>query len=174
MISQHGLSLAPYKITLSTAGYLPGLKRWKQEMPDINIALSLHSPFEEERSELIPINQRFPLTEVIKVVDKIPSGPKRFVTYEYLLIEDLNDSPAHAQALGELLENKKAYINLIPFNPYPGSHYRRPSQEKLIAFRGYLEKFQIPITLRTTEGEEILAACGQLKSSEARMKRVSS
>ncbi len=174
MISQHGLSLAPYKITLSTAGYLPGLKRWKQEMPDINIALSLHSPFDDERSELIPINQRFPLKDVVKAVDEIPSGPKRFVTYEYLLIDDLNDSPDHAQALGELLENKKAYINLIPFNPYPGSHYKRPSKEKLLAFRGYLEKYKIPITLRTTKGEEILAACGQLKSSEARMKRLSS
>lgn len=175
MISQHGLSLAPYKITLSTAGHLPGLQRWKKEMPDINIALSLHSPFEEERTKLIPINQRYPLKEVLKVVDQIPSGPKRFVTYEYLLIEDFNDSPEHAKALGELLENKKAYINLIPFNPYPGSSYKRPSQQNMLRFRGYLEKFEIPITLRTTKGDEILAACGQLKSSQSKkIKRLSS
>ena len=89
LISQHGLSLAPYKITLSTSGYLPGLKRWLDEMPNINIALSLHSPFDDQRSELIPINRKYPLETILEWVNAIPKGDKRFVTYEYLVIKDL-------------------------------------------------------------------------------------
>ncbi|MEK6773375.1 MAG: 23S rRNA (adenine(2503)-C(2))-methyltransferase RlmN [Bdellovibrionota bacterium] len=80
-LSQHGLSLAGSKITISTSGYLPGLERWKNEMPDVNIALSLHSAFNEKRSELIPINRRFPLEQILELVDSIPKGKKRFVTY---------------------------------------------------------------------------------------------
>ncbi len=164
LISQHGISMADHKITISTSGYLPGLKRWKEEMPAVNIALSLHSPFDEERTKLIPINQRYPLGEVLKWIDTIPLGKKRFVTYEYLVIAGFNDSFEHAQATGKLLSHKKAYINLIPFNPYPGSEYKRPTPDKLLQFQSYFKAFNIPVTLRTTKGDDILAACGQLKS----------
>jgi 23S rRNA (adenine2503-C2)-methyltransferase len=164
-LSQHGLSLASHKITISTSGYLPGLKRWKAEMPDVNIALSLHSPITEKRNELIPINKKYPLSEVIDLVEQIPQEEKRFVTYEYLLIADFNDTEADAKATGELLKHKKAFINLIPFNPYPDSHYKRPSLEKVEAFKSVLENFKIPVTVRTTKGDQILAACGQLNTS---------
>jgi len=165
-ISQHGLSLADHKITVSTAGFLPGLKRWRAEMPDVNIALSLHSPFDEKRSQLIPINRKFPLAEVLALVDDIPTGKKRFVTYEYLLIQDFNDAPEDAQATGELLQGKKAYVNLIPFNPFPGSRYKRPSESRVHEFKRVLDTYRIPTLIRTTKGDQILAACGQLNSSE--------
>lgn len=164
-LSQHGLSLASHKITISTSGYLPGLKRWKAEMPDVNIALSLHSPIAEKRNELIPINKKYPLHEVIELVEQIPQEEKRFVTYEYLLIADFNDNEADALATGELLKDKKAFINLIPFNPIPDSKYQRPSPEKVEAFRKILEKFNVPVTIRTTKGDQILAACGQLNTA---------
>jgi 23S rRNA (adenine2503-C2)-methyltransferase len=164
-LSQHGLSLASHKITISTSGYLPGLKRWKSEMPDVNIALSLHSPITEKRNELIPINKKYPLHEVIDLVEQIPQEEKRFVTYEYLLISDFNDSEADALATGELLKDKKAFINLIPFNPFPESKYKRPSPEKVEAFKTLLEKFNVPVTVRTTKGDQILAACGQLNTA---------
>ena len=164
-ISQHGLSLADQKITISTAGYLPGLERWKAEMPQVNIALSLHSPFKEKRDKLIPINKRYPLEEVLKYVQEIPEGKKRFVTYEYLLIDEFNDSLEDAHATGKLLEGKKAYVSLIPFNPFPDSEFKRPVLEKVHKFKEILDSYGIPTLIRVTKGAQILAACGQLNSS---------
>lgn len=163
-MSQHGLSLAKEKITISTAGYIPGLERWKEEMPDVNIALSFHSPFEEMRNELIPINKRYPLKEVMAFVEAIPHGKNRFVTYEYLLIDGLNDTEADAIATGEMLQGKNAYINLIPFNPFPGSKYKRPKLTQVENFKSILDTYKIPTLIRTTKGDEILAACGQLNT----------
>lgn len=163
-LSQHGLSLAVHKITISTSGYLPGLQRWKSEMPKVNLALSLHSPFTEKRNELIPINKKYPLKDVIALVESIPEGEKRFATYEYLLIDGFNDSEEDALATGQLLTGGKAFVNLIPFNPFPGSEYKRPQPEKVERFREILETFKVPVTIRTTKGDEILAACGQLNT----------
>lgn len=163
-LSQHGLSLAAHKITVSTAGYLPGLERWQNEMPNVNIALSLHSPFHEKRNQLIPINRKFNLSDVLRFVDAIPKDEKRFVTYEYLLIKGFNDGVEDAVATGRLLQGKKAYINLIPFNPFPGSKFERPSPEQVQSFKHVLDGFGIPTLIRTTKGDEILAACGQLNT----------
>lgn len=165
-LSQHGLSVADQKITISTAGYLPGLQRWKDEMPKVNIALSLHSPVKEKRDELIPINKRYPLEEVLKYVEAIPSGKNRFVTYEYLLIEGFNDSDEDAHLTGKLLQGKSAYISLIPFNPFPGSDYKRPQLERVQHFKTILDTYKIPTLIRATKGDEILAACGQLNSKK--------
>lgn len=166
-LSQHGLSLAAHKITISTSGYIPGLERWKAEMPNVNIALSLHSPFTEKRNELIPINRRFPLAPVLEFVDAIPKDEKRFVTYEYLLLKDFNDGPEDAHATGALLRGKKAYINLIPFNPFPGARYQRPEMSRVQEFKSILDQYEIPTLIRTTKGDEILAACGQLNTKES-------
>jgi 23S rRNA (adenine2503-C2)-methyltransferase len=162
-LSQHGISLAPRKVTVSTSGHAPGLRRWRAEMPDVNIALSLHSPFEEKRTELIPLNRRFPLSEVLPLVDSIPTGKKRFVTYEYVMLQDFNDGEADAHATGELLQGKKAYINLIPFNSFPQSKYRRSSAERIQRFKEILDTYKIPTLIRVTKGDDVLAACGQLK-----------
>lgn len=163
-ISQNGLSLAPRKITISTSGHAPGLRRWKQEMPNVNIALSLHSPFPEKRSELIPLNRRFPLEEILPLVDAIPHGKNRFVTYEYVMIQDFNDTDEAAHATGALLKGKKAYMNLIPFNAFPGSKYRKSSKDRISKFKVILDSYEIPTLIRTTKGDDVLAACGQLKS----------
>lgn len=163
-LSQHGVSIAPHKITISTSGYIPGLLRWQDEMPNVNIALSLHSPFTEKRNQLIPINRKYPLEEVLKLVDAIPKDKKRFVTYEYLLIKGYNDSVEDAQATGELLKGKKAYLNLIPFNPFPGVDFERPDMDVVNQFKSYLDQFNIPTLIRTTKGDDILAACGQLNT----------
>ncbi len=168
-ISQHGLSLAGHKITVSTSGYLPGLERWNSEMPDVNIALSLHSPFNEKRNELIPINRKYPLEKIIPLVESIPTGKKRFVTYEYLLIKDFNDGPEDSRKLGEMLTDTKAFLNIIPFNPYPGGVYKRPSHQEVLNFKTQLEQYGFPVTVRTTKGDEILAACGQLNINSSRL-----
>lgn len=173
-LSQHGLSLAGHKVTVSTAGYLPGLERWQREMPDVNIALSLHSPFKEKRDQLIPINRRFDLHQILPLVDAIPRGDKRFVTYEYLLLKDFNDGEADAHATGQLLRGKKAFVNLIPFNPYPGARYQRPDHSRILYFKSILDTYQIPTLIRTTKGDEILAACGQLNTTDRQSPKYSS
>lgn len=165
-ISQYGLSLADHKITISTAGYLPGLQRWAGQMPAVNIALSLHSPFTEKRNQLIPLNRRYPLEDVIEAVEKIPNGKKRFVTYEYLLLKGFNDSAEYAHATGRLLQGKKALLNLIPFNPFPGTDFKRPEPQDVESFKAILEGYALPTMVRKTKGDQILAACGQLNTAE--------
>lgn len=172
-LSQYGLSLAAHKITISTSGYLPGLKRWPGEMPNVNIALSLHSVFNEKRDVLIPINRKYPLIEILPLVDAIPQGEKRFVTYEYLLIDQLNDTESDAHATGQTLSGRKAYVNLIPFNSVPGTYYRRPNIERVERFKDILESYGIPVTIRTTKGDAILAACGQLNTQAGSAQTVS-
>lgn len=163
-LSKHGTSIGVQKITISTAGYIPGLKRWNQEIPGVNLALSLHSPFAEKRSELLPINKKYPLHEVLTYIDQIPLGRKQFITYEYILINDVNDSADDARELGTILAGKSAYINLIPFNPFPGSQYRRPDLDKVEKFKEVLDTFKIPTLIRKAKGDDVSAACGQLNS----------
>jgi len=130
----------------------------------VNLALSLHSPFEEKRNELIPINKKYPLEEVLAAIDQIPLNKKQFITYEYILIKDFNDTPEDAKQLGTILAGKSAYINLIPFNSFPGSQYQSPDLDKIEQFKAVLDTFKIPTLIRTAKGDDVLAACGQLNS----------
>lgn len=164
-LSQNGVSIAPHKITVSTSGYAVGLERWNGEMPNVNIALSLHASTNSKRDQLIPLNKKYPLEVVLPLVDRIPKDEKRFVTYEYLMIAGFNTSEEDAHLTGQLLKGKKAYINLIPFNPIPNSVYSRPTRLEVENFRSILEQYKIPVTIRTTKGDEILAACGQLNTN---------
>jgi 23S rRNA (adenine2503-C2)-methyltransferase len=152
------------QMTLSTVGFLPGLLKINQELfPPVNIALSLHSPFEEQRNELIPVNHRYPLNKVLTVLDQRTLLPRQFITFEYLLIKNFNMSSLHADALFHLLKERKAIVNLIPFNPFPGSKWERPSTEEIQLFKQELVNRKIRVLIRTTKGLDILAACGQLK-----------
>lgn len=162
--SQHGLSIGPQKITVSTSGFTPGLLKWLAQPLGVNLALSLHSTRTEIRNELIPINKKYPLSDVLKIIDQIPLQNKQFVTYEYLLVNELNDSMDDAHQLGELLKSKRALINLIPFNPFPGSKYKRPKREKIESFKNILNGYKVPTMIRTTKGDQVLAACGQLNT----------
>lgn len=164
-LSQHGLCMAADKVTISTAGYLPGLQRWKTEMPAVNIALSLHAIDPLKRNELIPINQRFPLPEVLAAINAIPRKAKRFVIYEYLLAKGFNDSLEDARKLGETLRGQRAFVNMIPFNPFPGSKYERPDPESIQRFKAELDKFGVTSLVRFTKGDDVLAACGQLQTA---------
>lgn len=149
-------------MTLSTVGYIPGLKQLSS-FPQINFALSLHSPFDEERSILIPLNQRFPLKDIFEELDKLPLLKKQFIAYEYLLIKNFNMTDEHVDGLANLLGHRKAILNLIPFNPFPGSSWERPSPEDIEVFKEKLVARKLRVMVRTTKGSDILAACGQLK-----------
>ena len=165
-LSQYGLSIGREKITISTAGYLPGLRKWLASGLNVNLAFSLHSIKDRVRDELIPLNKAYPIQEILELLKDWPLESKRFITFEYLLIKELNDSEEDALALGNRLKDFAALINLIPFNPFPGSSYQRPSDQVINQFHQSLSKFSIPTMIRKTKGDQILAACGQLNSSK--------
>ena len=166
LLTHRGASLAEYKITVSTCGYVPGLNRWPLEMPNVNLALSLHAPDDTRRTRLIPINKTYSLATVLGEIDRIPISKKRYVTFEYLLISELNDQDDDARAVGELLKNRPSILNIIPFNPYPGAQYQPPPLERTNRFASIVSNFGFPVMIRSLKGNDILAACGQLKSQQ--------
>ncbi len=159
------LGLGLRQITLSTVGYIPGLLEFNH-FPKINLALSLHSPFEEERNKLIPLNKKYPLKQVLIELDKLELSKRQYLTFEYLMIKNFNMSETHVAELAHILSKRKAILNLIPFNPFPGSTWERPTDEEIEVFKNALVKFRIRVMVRNTKGDDILAACGQLKINE--------
>lgn len=158
-----GLGLSQRKITLSTSGLVPQIeKMW--DFPPVNIAISLHAAHNDIRSELMPINKRFDLERLFDAIRKVPLKAYRRITYEYILIADLNDRQEDIDGLCDLLEKDKSKINIIPYNDFPDSKFKRPSNSKVIWFQESLLKRGYVCTTRTTKGQDILAACGQLKS----------
>jgi 23S rRNA (adenine2503-C2)-methyltransferase len=150
------------QMTLSTVGYLPGLKKF-QDFPKINFALSLHSPFSDERAKLIPAEKKFPISTIMEELRKMPLLRRQFITFEYILIRNLNMSEAHVEALSDILKDQKAIVNLIPFNPFPGTHWERPTETEIESFKDSLVAKKLRVMVRKTKGDDILAACGQLK-----------
>jgi 23S rRNA (adenine2503-C2)-methyltransferase len=172
LLDAEGLALGPRQITVSTAGFIPGLARFN-ELPKVNLALSLHSAFDKVRSELIPINTQYPLEDLFKILDSIDLAKRQFITFEYLLIDNLNDRVEDAEALYKLLSSRKAIVNLIPFNPFPNSQYQRPSKLKVDQFKQFLVERSLRVMIRTAKGDDILAACGQLKIENEAIRRQS-
>lgn len=163
MLDPNGLALGPRQITLSTAGYLPGIKEFHQ-LFNINLALSLHSPFNQRREKLIPLTAKYPLQDIFAALDGVKLMKRQFITFEYLLIEGVNDRSIDADELQSLLGERKAIINLIPFNPVPGINFKRPSEDKVEYFKEMLVARKLRTMIRSTKGSDILAACGQLIS----------
>lgn len=162
-LDDNAFGLGQRRITLSTSGLVPKIKML-HDFPPINIAISLHSAKNDVRTELMPINKAYDLKRLFEAIRSIPLKAHRRITYEYLLIKDLNDQQSDLDALCELLNKKESKVNIIPFNEYPGSAYRKPSKEKIIWFMNELNKRGLTCTVRQTKGDDILAACGQLKS----------
>ncbi len=163
-MSERGMNLGQRRITLSTSGLVPAIEKLAIDFPPVNIAISLHSARNDVRTELMPINKVYDLDRLFAAIKQIPLKAHRRITYEYLLAADMNDTMEDVIALGKLLNPKESKINLIPFNEYPGSKYRRPSEEKIMWFLDQMIKKGFTCTIRTTKGSDILAACGQLKS----------
>jgi 23S rRNA (adenine2503-C2)-methyltransferase len=158
-----GFGLGQRRITLSTSGLVPKIKMLS-DFPPINIAISLHAAHNNIRTELMPINKVYDLERLFEAIRSIPLKAHRRITYEYLLIDGFNDRMEDVEALAELLHRKESKINLIPFNEYPGSAYRRPSKAKVLWFMDQMIQRGFTCTIRATKGDDILAACGQLKT----------
>jgi 23S rRNA (adenine2503-C2)-methyltransferase len=162
-LEDKGLGLGQRKITLSTSGLVPQIEKLG-DFPPVNIAISLHAAHNNIRSELMPINKVYDLERLLLAISKIPLKAHRWITYEYLLIEEMNDREEDVEALAQLLNPAVSKINLIPFNEYPESAFKRPSETRIKWFQKSLMKKGFITTVRTTMGTDILAACGQLKS----------
>lgn len=158
-----GLNIGIRRIVLSTSGLVPGIRRLAVEELDIVLAISLHAPNDELRSKLMPINKTYPLEELLTAVDTYIDFTGRRVTFEYLMIEEVNDKPEHAIQLARLLKGKLANINLIPFNSVTELDFKRSSPARVKAFRAILTEKGLDAVIREEMGGEIEAACGQLR-----------
>ena len=162
LLEDNAYGLSKRRVTLSTSGVIPALDRLK-EVSDVSLALSLHAPNDELRNELVPINRKYPIKELLAACKRYVSGEtKRKVTVEYVLLDGVNDKPRHARELVKLLKDFPCKINLIPFNPFPDSGYKTSSAEAIESFRNIVVKGGLLTTTRKTRGEDIDAACGQL------------
>lgn len=168
MMDDLGYGISKRKVTISTAGVVPGIEKLI-ETTDCSLALSLHAPNDALRDELVPINRRYNIETLLDAARRYVGnlGDKRTITVEYTVIDKVNDQPEHAEELATLLKSLPCKINLIPFNPFPGSGYRRPASINIRRFQDRLVRAGHSVTVRTTRGEDIEAACGQLRGQVA-------
>ena len=166
-----GLSLSKRRITLSTSGVVPDIARAGDEI-GVMLAISLHAVRDDLRDMLVPINKKYPLKELIDACRTYPGlSNARRITFEYVMLKDVNDSLADAKELVRLLKGIPAKINLIPFNPWPGTNYDCSDWETIEKFADIINRAGYASPIRTPRGRDILAACGQLKSESERMRK---
>ncbi|MEW6328474.1 MAG: 23S rRNA (adenine(2503)-C(2))-methyltransferase RlmN [Thermodesulfobacteriota bacterium] len=161
LLADEGCGFSSRRVTVSTCGLVPQMDRLGKDIT-VNLAVSLHAPDNKTRSFLMPINRTYPLEVLIDACRRFPLPQRRMITFEYLLIYGVNDAPEQAQALARLLKNVRAKINLIPFNAYPGSEFKPPPSERVLAFQQILIKNHYTTIIRQSKGADISAACGQL------------
>jgi 23S rRNA (adenine2503-C2)-methyltransferase len=159
---EHGFALPPRRVTLSTVGLLPALERLAQEPLMPNLAISLHAPTDVLRAELVPLNRKYGVQEIIDACRRFPLARRRRITFEYVLLAGVNDSPDAARALAKLLSGVKSKVNLIPLNAAPGIPFERPSDMAIDRFAQILAERGLVVSVRKSRGRDIRAACGQL------------
>lgn len=162
LMDDFAYGLSKRRVTVSTSGVVPALDRLK-EVSDVALALSLHAPDDELRNELVPLNKKYSINEVLDACKRYIEGDtRRKVTIEYVMLDGINDSLEHAKSLVKVLKGLPSKVNLIPFNPFPGTSYKRSSDEAINKFRDVLIKGGLITVTRRTRGDDIDAACGQL------------
>jgi len=163
LLDDYGFGLSKRRVTVSTSGLVPFMDRLREEV-DVALAVSLHAPTDALRDELVPINRKYPLSELMAACDRYVEDKQRraHVVYEYVLLNGVNDNPEQARDLARLLANRAAKVNLIPFNPFDGTEYSRPDESRTRAFQDILHRKGLRTTVRRTRGDDIDAACGQL------------
>jgi len=157
-------NISPRRITLSTAGVVPGIKALGESGLGVNLAVSVNAPNDEIRDRIMPINKKYPLRTLVKALKDYPLAPRRRITVEYVLLKGINDKVEHSTELGKFLRGLKCKINLIPFNEHEGSEFKRPDKEAVLAFQKRLQSINYTAFIRDSRGADILAACGQLRA----------
>jgi 23S rRNA (adenine2503-C2)-methyltransferase len=159
---ENGLAVSPRRVTLSTVGIVPGLERLAREPLMPNLAISLHATTDEQRSVLVPPNRKYPLAAILETCRRFPLKKRSRITFEYVMLAGVNDTPEDARRLARLLAGIKSKVNLIPLNPAPGIPYERPADERVDRFAQILADRHITVSVRKSRGRDIRAACGQL------------
>jgi 23S rRNA (adenine2503-C2)-methyltransferase len=171
VMDHEGLSISRRKITLSTAGVVPMIRRCGAEL-GVNLAISLHAVSDELRDVLVPLNKKYPIAELLDACRTYPgSSNARRITFEYVMLKGVNDTPAEARELVRLLAGIPAKVNLIPFNPWPGAPFECSSDAAIAAFADIVNAAGYSSPVRTPRGRDILAACGQLKSESVKLSK---
>jgi 23S rRNA (adenine2503-C2)-methyltransferase len=158
-----GLAYSPRRITVSTVGLVSGIEKLAKEGLRVNLAISLHAATDDVRERLMPVNKSWNVAALMAALKKYPLAPRQRIFFEYVMLDGVNDSPAQAQALARLLRGLPSKVNLIPFNDWEGSAYSRPPLARILAFQSVLLDAGVTTTVRWSKGEDIGAACGQLK-----------
>ena len=166
LVSATGMNFSHRKVTLSTSGLVPEMIRLGRDIT-INLAVSLNAADDETRSMLMPVNRRYPLEELLDACRIFPLPNRRMITFEYILINDINDTKRDALRLAKLLSGLRAKVNLIPLNPHEGSSFSPPPIEKILAFQEQLVDRHLTAIVRKSKGQDILAACGQLSGNRS-------
>ncbi|MCP2040445.1 23S rRNA (adenine2503-C2)-methyltransferase [Neisseria sp. HSC-16F19] len=162
MLDDHGYGLSRRRVTVSTSGMVPQMDRLKEDMP-VALAVSLHASNDAVRDEIVPLNKKYPLATLMAACRRyLEKAPRDFITFEYVMLDGVNDHPEHARELLELVRDVPCKFNLIPFNPFPHSGYARSGNERIRVFRDILQQAGLVVTVRKTRGDDIDAACGQL------------
>ncbi|MBQ0930860.1 23S rRNA (adenine(2503)-C(2))-methyltransferase RlmN [Ideonella alba] len=167
MLDDHGYGLSRRRVTVSTSGVVPMIDRLREDCP-VALAVSLHAPWDALRDELVPLNRKYPLAELMAACQRyLSAAPRDFITFEYCMLDGVNDSDEHAEALLALVNGRGTQrvpckFNLIPFNPFPASGLTRSPRERVTAFAKHLQDAGVVTTIRKTRGDDIDAACGQL------------
>lgn len=162
MLDDNAYGLSRRRVTVSTSGLIPAMDRLRERCP-VALAVSLHAPNDALRDQLVPINKKYPIQELLAACRRyLVAAPRDFVTFEYVMLDGINDSVAHAYELVELVRDTPCKFNLIPFNSFSGSGYQRASPESIRIFRDVLMQAGLIVTVRRTRGDDIAAACGQL------------
>ncbi len=162
---EDGLGISARRITISTVGLPPAMDRLARHPVHYRLAVSLHAPNDALRNQLVPVNKNIGLTAILEAADRYFEASGRQLTFEYVLLADVNDAPEHARQLARLLAGREALLNVIPYNPVAGLPYRTPTAERREAFRAILEQTGIRVKFRHRKGDRIDAACGQLRRS---------
>jgi 23S rRNA (adenine2503-C2)-methyltransferase len=167
MLDDHAYGLSRRRVTVSTSGLVPAMDRLAERCP-VALAVSLHAPNDALRDQIVPINKKYPLRELMAACRRyLEHAPRDFITFEYVMLAGVNDAPEHARQLIELTRDVPCKFNLIPFNPFPDSGYEKPRAESMRVFREILQDAGYVVTTRKTRGDDIDAACGQLAGKVA-------
>lgn len=169
--SDLGLEIGARKITVSTCGIVPKIREFANEGYQFNLAISLHAPNDELRNKLMPINQAYPLKELLSALDYYSKKTNRRITFEYILLKGINDQQIHAQQLAKIVKGRNAYVNLIPYNSVDESGFDSTSDRDSLKFYDKLKKLNVNATLRAKHGDDIEAACGQLRAQSEKESR---
>lgn len=162
MLDDHGYGLSRRRVTVSTSGMIPQMDRLKEEVP-VALAISLHASNDQVRDRIIPLNKKYPLKDLMAACQRyLVKAPRDFITFEYIMLKDVNDKPEHARELIQLVKDVPCKFNLIPFNPFPHAGFERSDNNRIRVFREILQEAGFVVTVRKTRGDDIDAACGQL------------